>query len=33
MGPRSGRKKIAQDEVSAANETLGVVISIFQGPR
>ena len=33
MSPRSGRQKIAQGEVSAANETQGVVISIVQSPQ
>jgi hypothetical protein len=32
MSPHSGRKKIAQGEVSAANETLGIVVPIFQSP-
>ena len=32
MSPRSGRKKIGQGEVSAANGTLGTVIIIVQSP-
>ena len=32
MSPRSGRKRIAQGEVSAANETLGIGSTHFPEP-